>query len=320
MAKEAPQSYTMNMPIFKNNGKLTPVKEKKFKLESELQSLVEGNLGTLLGLEFISTEFRLNNLRIDTLAFDKESSSFTIIEYKRDRSFSVIDQGYAYLALMLNNKADFILEYNEQSRKSLVRTDVDWSQSKVIFIANSFTDHQREAINFKDLPIEMWEARQYDDNIFSLNQIRATKAAESINVISGDNTVKKVAREVKQYTVDAHFKDGWDSSREIYDELIERLLALDTRMEVSPQKNYIGLKIDRSVVMALRIYKSKVRLELYRVTPKDVKDPANKVSYIEGSMDRWSKHVSVYPINEGAEEEYQYAVSLASQILNKFFP
>ena len=308
------------MPIFKDNGKLTPIKEKKFKRERKLQDLVENNLNTLLGLEFISTEFRLNNLRIDTLAFDRESGSFAIIEYKRDRSFSVIDQGYAYLALMLNNKADFILEYNEKSKKSLVRADVDWSQSKVIFIANSFTAHQREAINFKDLPIEMWEAKQYEDDIFSLNQVRATKAAESINIISGDNTVKKVAREVKQYTVDAHFKEGWDSLREIYDELVERLLALDTRLEVSPQKNYIGFKIDRLVVMALTIHKSKVVLQLYRVTPKNIKDPDNKVSYVKGSMDNWSKHVSRYPINEGSEEEYQYAVSLASQLLRKFFP
>ena len=96
------------MPIFsKDNGKLAPIKEKKFKLERKLQDLVESNLNTLLGLEFISTEFKLKNFRIDTLAFDKESCSFAIIEYKRDRSFSVIDQGYAYLALMLNNKADF---------------------------------------------------------------------------------------------------------------------------------------------------------------------------------------------------------------------
>ena len=307
------------MPIFKNNGKLTPIKEKKFKRERKLQDLVESNLNTLLGLEFISTEFRLNNLRIDTLAFDRESGSFAIIEYKRDRSFSVIDQGYAYLALMLNNKADFILEYNEKSKRSLVRSDVDWSQSKVIFIANSFTAHQREAINFRDLPIEMWEAKQYDNDIFSLNQVRATKAAESINIVSGDNTVKKVAREVKQYTVDAHFKNGWDSLREIYDELVERLLALDTRLEVSPQKNYIGLKIDQFVVMALTIHSTKVVLQLYRVMPKDIKDPANKVSYVKGSMNNWSKHVSRYPINEGSEEEYQYAVSLASQLLSKFF-
>ena len=61
----------------------------------------------------MKSEFTLHNFRIDTLAFDEESKSFVIIEYKKDKSFSVVDQGYAYLSLMLNNKADFILEYNE---------------------------------------------------------------------------------------------------------------------------------------------------------------------------------------------------------------
>jgi hypothetical protein len=45
------------------------------------------------------------NLRIDTLAFDNESKAFVIIEYKKDRNFSVVDQGMAYLNLMLNKKS-----------------------------------------------------------------------------------------------------------------------------------------------------------------------------------------------------------------------
>ena len=114
------------MPIFKiEKNKLGSIKEQKIDLEKDLQTLTEENLETVFGLKFITTEFRLNNFRIDTLAFDNESNSFVIIEYKRDRSFSIIDQGYAYLSLMLNNKADFILEYNEKSKNSLKREDVD---------------------------------------------------------------------------------------------------------------------------------------------------------------------------------------------------
>jgi hypothetical protein len=42
-------------------------------------------------------------LRIDTLAFDDESKGFVIIEYKKDRNFSVVDQGMAYLKFLLKN-------------------------------------------------------------------------------------------------------------------------------------------------------------------------------------------------------------------------
>lgn len=95
-----------------NNEQLTLIKEMPFKLEKEIQNIVERNLQTLLGLDFIKTEFSIGSFRIDSLAFDSEKKSFVIIEYKRDKNFSVIDQGYAYLSLMLNNKAEFILEYN----------------------------------------------------------------------------------------------------------------------------------------------------------------------------------------------------------------
>jgi hypothetical protein len=68
---------------------------------------------------------------------DNESKAFVIIEYKNDRNFSVVDQGMAYLSFMLNNKADFILEYNESPHSSpnLKREEVDWSQSRTIFIS-----------------------------------------------------------------------------------------------------------------------------------------------------------------------------------------
>lgn len=129
------------MALFKieNNDNLEQIKELPFKLEKEIQDLTEKNIKTIFGLEFVRSEFGLNNFRIDTLAFDKDSASFVIIEYKRDKNFSVIDQGYAYLSLMLNNKADFILEYNENNKDTLKRDDIDWSQSRVLFISPSFT-------------------------------------------------------------------------------------------------------------------------------------------------------------------------------------
>jgi hypothetical protein len=170
------------MALFKieNNDNLEQIKELPFKLEKEIQDLTEKNIKTIFGLEFVRSEFGLNNFRIDTLAFDKDSASFVIIEYKRDKNFSVIDQGYAYLSLMLNNKADFILEYNENNKDTLKRDDIDWSQSRVLFISPSFTTYQKEAINFKDLPIELWEIKRYNNKTVNYNQIQTSGAQESV--------------------------------------------------------------------------------------------------------------------------------------------
>lgn len=115
------------MPIFKQEkNKLVPIKELKNDLEKDLQWITEENLEEVFGLKLISSEFSLHDFRIDTLAFDEETRAFVIIEFKRDRSFSVVDQGFSYLSLMLNNKADFILEYNEKADKNVKRENVDW--------------------------------------------------------------------------------------------------------------------------------------------------------------------------------------------------
>ena len=106
-------------------------------MESEGPKIGRRDLQELFDLTFVKSEFELHGLRIDTLAFDKESGAFVIIEYKKDRNFSIVDQGFAYLNLMLNNKADFILEYNEAfSGQPLKREDIDWSQSRIIFICS----------------------------------------------------------------------------------------------------------------------------------------------------------------------------------------
>jgi len=83
------------MAIYKLGQRLDFIKEIPFKFEKDIQTLVEKNLKSLLHLDFVRSEFALNGFRIDTLAFDTETKSFVIVEYKRDKNFSVIDQGYA---------------------------------------------------------------------------------------------------------------------------------------------------------------------------------------------------------------------------------
>jgi len=127
------------MALYTNqSGKLKEVKEKPFKLEKDIQKVFEENLSALLGLELVKSEFTIKNKRIDTLAYDPQACAFIIIEYKRDKNISVVDQGFTYLSLMLENKADFIVEYNESLRQNMKREDVDWSQTRVTLPKTKF--------------------------------------------------------------------------------------------------------------------------------------------------------------------------------------
>lgn len=295
-----------------NNGQLDQIREFDFKLEKEIQKLTEENLQTIFELEFIKSEFALNNFRIDTLAFDKDSSSFVIIEYKRDKNFSVIDQGYAYLSLMLNNKADFILEFNETQKDTLRRDDVDWSQSKVMFVSPSFTSYQREAINFKDLPIELWEIKRYNNQSVNYSKIQAAGAQESVKTISRqDETIEKVSREIKVYTEEEHLSSGIDATKELYDKFKNAILNLD-ELEVQPKKKYIAF-VGKTNVVDIEIQRNalKMHINLRKGELEDSKNLTRDVSEIGhyGNGD--------FELQIRNDENLEYIMSLIKQSIKK---
>lgn len=295
-----------------SNGKLQLIKEKPFKLEKEIQSLTEENLKLIFGFDFVKSEFFLNNFRIDTLAFDHDACAFVIIEYKRDKNFSVIDQGYAYLSLMLNNKADFILEYNENSKDILKRTDVDWSQSKVIFVSLSFTTYQREAINFKDLPIELWEIKRYENDTVNYNQIQTSGAKESIKTISrNDDVVESVNKEIRVYTEEEHLQVASPEILELYETYKNAILNLDG-IDIKPNKKYIAF-ISGSNIVDITIQKKalKMWINLY----KGELDDAKGISRDVANIGHWGN--GDYEIQIKDDENLEYIMSLIKQSYKK---
>lgn len=239
------------MFIYKNTKEnLSRLKEKQFKLEKDIQILFESNLGLLTGLKFIKSEFTIKSNRIDTLAFDEESNSFVIIEYKRNQNYSVIDQGVSYLNLMLEYKADFIVEYNETQSENLKRNDVDWSQTRIIFVSPSFTEFQKQSSNFKDLSIELWEIKQFENDLIIVNPVKKSKSAPSIKQVqqSDDSEISKIAKEIKVYTEEEHLEGKNDDIIELYESYKEAILKLSTDIEIEPKKMYIAFKKGKNVV------------------------------------------------------------------------
>lgn len=271
------------MAIFSvDSGKLKEIAEIPFKLEKDIQDTVEKNLDEIFGLDFVTSEFQLTGLRIDTLGFDRESGSFVIIEYKRDKSFSVIDQGFAYLSLMLNSKADFILVHNENSNKVLRKDDVDWSQSKVIFMAHSFTSYQKQAIGFRDLPIELWEVKQYPNKTILFNKVETQSKSESITKLSSkSDIVSSVSREIKTYSEEYHYeKHGTQKTRELYEEIRDRIISFGDDIEPVYRKKYIAFKTKSNFVY-INMKRSVLHVDISLPT-RDLQDPKKTVRNMEG--------------------------------------
>lgn len=255
------------MPNFKINGtKLNRIKEKSFNLEKDLQLLIEENLGEVFGLQFVSgkknKQFIVRNFIIDTLAYDAETKSFVIVEYKKDESFSIIDQGFNYLGLLLNNKEKFLVEYEERAKKNIKIADIKWTQSRVMFIAPSFTAHQRGAIAFKDLPFELWEAELFENDAVSLNQVKPTEAEESITKVTKSKAIRKISGEIKVFSVEDHYKKASPQTKILLDELRDRIMQIDHQINEKPVGNYIGYKANWYNFVSIHVFKDKLRVEV----------------------------------------------------------
>jgi len=254
------------MSIFSiKDEKVTRLKEKKFDYEKNLQKLVENNLAELFGLEFIKSEFEIKGthqtLYFDTLAFDSQASAFVIIEYKKDRNFSVIDQGYSYLAALINNKAEAILEYQERHAGSkLKKADVEWNSTRVIFIAPQFTSHQKGAIGFKDVPFELWEVQLFENGLCSFSPIKTAETKDSISKFTESATVKKVSAEVKTFSLDDHRKKASDETKSLLDALREKIFEIDESVSERPVQNYLGYKINWYNFVSVHVFRDKLRL------------------------------------------------------------
>lgn len=300
------------MILYNNkNLKLQQVIEKAFKLEKEIQTLFEKNLNELMGLEMVNSEFVIKGKRIDTLGYDPQSKAFVIIEYKRDKNVSVVDQGFTYLSLMLENKADFVLTYNETLKKSIHSTSVDWSQTRVAFVSTSFTENQRLATNFKDIAIELWEVKRYDDDLISVNPLKKTKSAESIKPLTQQNTViKSVTDEIKVYTEEDHLTGYPAEMIELYETYKNAILNLADDIEIIPKKLYIAFKKNKNIVDIVTLKKGiKMFINLKK---GQLDDPKNLMKDVSETGHWGNGHYEVI-VND--TKNLEYIMSLVKQAI-----
>ncbi|AKA47371.1 TPA: DUF5655 domain-containing protein [Haemophilus influenzae] len=300
------------MKIFTSKkGQLSQLKQQKFKLEKDIQRLFEENLTLLSGYIFIRSEFSIKNSRIDTLAFDPETQAFVIIEYKRQQNSSVVDQGISYLNLMLEYKADFIVEYNEKQKFPLKRNDVDWSQSKVVFVSPAFNDFQIQATNFKDLPIELWEVNRFDNDIITINIINKSKSAPNIKAVSIEKSEEfSTLKEIKVYQESDHLSDKSDFIQELYEDFKQGILNLDPDIEINTRKLYIAFKKDRNIA-DIRIQQKNLKIWI-NLPYGELDDPKNLAKNVSNTG-HWGN--GDYEITIESTQYLEYIMSLIKQAI-----
>ena len=160
------------MPVFKISGKkvekVKPVHFTGSNKEKQLQNLIENNLATIFDMQFITTEHTTSyGGRIDTLALDRDNSP-VIIEYKEDKSSTVLLQGLFYMDWLVENKAEFEKLVSVKLNKDI---EVNWKSGvRLLLIAKSFEIWDKFAVNRISEEVELHEYVLYENNELKLEK------------------------------------------------------------------------------------------------------------------------------------------------------
>lgn len=146
-------------------------------VEKSLQTLIDENLESLLGIRFLASEYltgKTHGARIDTLGSD-ENRCPVIIEYKRALNENVINQGLFYLDWLLDHKAKFQLLVQERLGIDEAK-NIDWSGCRLLCIAGDFTRYDEHAVAQINRNIELIRCKRYGTDLLLLDLVNATTA------------------------------------------------------------------------------------------------------------------------------------------------
>jgi len=270
------------MPLFHiNNKQMVLAKPINFKLEKEIQTLIENNLQIVFNCKFVATEFSTGNEhagRIDTLALSEDNNP-VIIEYKKVESSELVNQSLYYLSWIKDHKGDFQIAVNKAIGKEV---EVDWSDVRVICIAPGYKKYDLHAVQMMGANIELWQYRLYDTNSIYLEEVfrRSTALSTTTAIEQGKNPImveagKKAAqtRLTGSYNFEQHLNCGDENIKNILLDLRDFILSIDESIEESPKKFYIAYKVSQNFV-CVEVKKNKLTLFL-KINPKEIKLPNN---------------------------------------------
>lgn len=208
-------------------------------LEKSLQTLVERNLETFLGVRFLVSEFstgREHGGRMDTLGLD-ENGCPVIIEYKRASNVNVINQGLFYLDWLVTHRGDFEMLVLKAFGKEAAQS-VEWSNPRLICIAGDFSKYDEHAIKQMNHNIELIRYVRFGSDLLLLEQVNVVSA--SING-GGASPPSGVSRN-RGKTVSDYLEQADQQLKDRYEALREYVVNLGDDVQEKVLKDYFAFK------------------------------------------------------------------------------
>ncbi len=228
-----------DLKLFQTSGSaLAELESSSSPLERGLQTLFERNLETLLGVRFLASEFATTHGgRMDTLGID-ENDYPVIIEYKRDRSENIINQGLFYLDWLMDHRADFEILVRDALGKDIAR-QIEWSAPRLICIAADFTKYDTHAVKQMGRNIELVRYRKFGEDLLLLELLTTVSASPApTSSVEGGGAPK-----IHKYKTVSEMMSGAGSAlANLYSDVETFMLGLGDDVTTKALRNYFAFR------------------------------------------------------------------------------
>lgn len=242
----SPESQMSDIKLFSiSNGKAMELIATASDLEKPLQTSIEANLETLLGVRFLATEYSTGKThagRIDTLGLD-ENNSPVILEYKRSIGENVISQGLFYLDWLLDHRAEFKLLVLDKFDKAAAES-IDWSAPRLICIASDFTKYDVHAVQQMQRDIELVRYRKFGSELLLFELVNATsgKSGAAQKHAPAPKSIPVEKKVGTDKTVQEWFADLSPAMMELFGSLEGYVLSLGDDVQRKDLKLYVAFR------------------------------------------------------------------------------
>jgi predicted transport protein len=247
--------------IFELKGSTTKeLKSNSVHIEKELQTLIENNMTSFFGIDFLVTEYSIDNGRIDSIGID-ENNSPVIFEYKRHSDENVINQGLFYMDWLVTHKDSFYRIVSEKKGKQKADA-VDWSSPQLLCIANDFTKFDENAIKQMKANISLYRYMKYEKKLICFELLGSNQI----------NTETKQAKQVnkKDKTFDEIYAESSAEIQELFQTTKQFILEFAEDISEQKLKLYTAFKKIKNII-CIEIHKEKLVCYL-RLDPNDYKE------------------------------------------------
>lgn len=227
------------------SGQASELPGRAVAIERQLQSLIEAQMPTFLGVRFLASEYatgKTHKGRIDSLGLD-ENGCPVIVEYKRHSTENVINQGLFYLDWLLDHQAEFRWLVMERLGKEMADA-IDWTGTRLLCIAADFTRYDQHAVQQIPRNVELIRYKLFGDDLLLLELVNAVSVADATagKTEAGASSLGKPRAVGKDKTAQEQLAQAQPVIRQLYESLAGDLNALGDDVQEKHLKLYVAFR------------------------------------------------------------------------------